>query len=275
MSNDDALQGISADIAAGRKDGLSDRILAVAQSTEDPFDILKLMSLLKLLPHDSVESKVAEIVVSKADSSNGLSLANGLYNLGCHVQASDILRKLEPSDQVERLRCKCLCDMEEYEYALEVYNLIKEPVINDKVLKCRLLSAVGEHKKAIAASEELLSEFPKDYDVRVTYARALMMGGHNKEALKYAREGLKEKTADANAVAAYVLWVQGNIKAAGGYASRAVQMDNTHIGAMGVLGICLALKGEYEKAKITAGAINELSPGNRIAIEVLSYCEGH
>ena len=44
---------------------------------------------------------------------------------------------------------------------------------------------------------------------------------------------------------------------------------------METLGICLADKGEYDKARIVAGAINEKSPGDKAALNVLSYCEGH
>ncbi len=44
---------------------------------------------------------------------------------------------------------------------------------------------------------------------------------------------------------------------------------------METLGICLAMKGEYQKAKITAGAINEISPGNKAVINILAYCDGH
>jgi Flp pilus assembly protein TadD len=138
-----------------------------------------------------------------------------------------------------------------------------------------ILSSLGEHKKSNEEALALLNENPKDYDTRISYVKSLMMGGRNKDALKYAREGLKDKSADSNAVAAYVLRVQGNIKAAGGYASRAVQIDNQHIGGMETLGICLALKEEYEKARIVAGAINEISPGDKAAINILSYCEGH
>ena len=39
--------------------------------------------------------------------------------------------------------------------------------------------------------------------------------------------------------------------------------------------ICLAEKGEYDKARIVAGAINEVSPGNKAALNIISFCEGH
>jgi Flp pilus assembly protein TadD len=121
----------------------------------------------------------------------------------------------------------------------------------------------------------LLKENPADYDTRISYVQSLIMGGRSRDAIKYAREGLKDKSADSNAVAAYVMRILGNVKAAGGYASRAVKLDQQHIGGMETLGICLALKEEYDKARIVAGAINEISPGDKAAINILSYCEGH
>ena len=66
-----------------------------------------------------------------------------------------------------------------------------------------------------------------------------------------------------------------NYKSAAGFATRALNIDNGHLDAMETLGICLAYKGEYEKARIVAGAINEKSPGDRAALNVLRYCEGH
>jgi tetratricopeptide (TPR) repeat protein len=275
MTDEKAFETIAADVAAGHYSEVSAKVLSAAESLEDPVEILKYMSLLKTIPDDGTESKVAEIVVRKADASNGREVAAALRNLDCPEHALKVLEGLPSSDPVERLRCRCLFDLEEYESALDNYSKIQNPVINDRILLTSILSSVGEHKDAIETSEALLKENPKDYDVRIAYVSALMMGGKDKEALKYARQGLKDKSADSNAVAAYVLRIQGNYKAAGGYASRAVQIDNGHIGGMETLGICLAMKEEYQKAKIVAGAINEISPGDKAAINILTYCEGH
>ena len=127
-------------------------------------------------------------------------------------------------------------------------------------------SALGQHAKAIEIATGLLSEYPQNYQVRRAYVSSLILGGRDKEAGKYARSCLKDKTADSNAIAAYVLRIAG---------TRAINIDNGHIGAMETLGICLAEKGEYDKARIVAGAINEKSPGDKAALNVLSYCEGH
>ena len=275
MSNDEILKTISADITAGRTEGVSAKLLSVAESTEDPYEILKCMSILKLVPNDGTESKIATRLVDIADGSNRLEIAKALYNLDCPYFSLKIIQDLDETDETHRLECHCLHDMEEYESALDEYKEIKDPCINDRILLTSIFSSLGEHKKAVEESESLLNEYPNDYDVRISYIQALVMGGKNKEAMKYARSGLKDKSADSNAVAAYALRIQGNIKAAGGYASRAVQLNNEHIGGMETLGICLALKEEYDKARIVAGAINEISPGDKAAINILSYCEGH
>lgn len=275
MSNEEIFKSISADISSGNTEGVSQRILSLSESSDDPFELLKCMSLLKLLPNDGTESKIANRLVAMADTENGFEIATALYNLGCPYFSYQISKDLDGDDRVKRLRCHCLVDMEEYESAMECYPQISNPVINDRIMLSAIQSAVGEHKQSLDTSSALLKENPKDYDVRVAYVTSLMLGGHDREAVKYVREGLKDKSADSNAIAAYVMRIQGNVKAAGGYAARAVQKDNQHIGALETLGICLALSNEYDKARITAGAINEISPGNKAAMNILSYCEGH
>ena len=275
MSNDEILQTISADISAGRTDGVSARLLSVAESTTDPYEMLKCMSILKLVPDDGTGAKIAARLADSADGGNGLDIAKALCNLGLPLYGLRALGKVPESDETRRLRCRCLCDLEEYESAYEEYGGIRDPRTDDRIMLVSVLSSLGEHKKAIDEAEALLGEHPDDYDVRISYVQSLMMGGRNRDAMKYARSGLRDRSADSNAVAAYTMRIQGNVKAAGGYASRAVQLDSGHIGGMETLGICLALKEEYDKARIVAGAINEISPGHRAAINILSYCEGH
>ncbi len=276
MTEASVFDSISSDLAAGRTEGLTERILAVSEATADPFELLKCMSLLKLLPNDGTESKIANRLVDITEDKDRYQVAKGLYNLDCPYFALTILKPIsDGDDRIIRLRCQCLVSLEEFESAMDEYGGIGNPCFNDRIMLSSIQSSLGEHQLAIQTATELLAEQPGDYDVRIAYVNALIMGGRSKDALKYAREGVKDKSADSNAVAAYVLRVLGNVKAAGGYASRAVQLNNEHIGAMETLGICLALKEEYEKAKIVAGAINEISPGDKAAINILSYCEGH
>ena len=275
MSNDEMFSKISDDIASGNTELVTANIMEIVNSSDDPYEMLKCMSLLKMVPQDGTESKVANKLVEMTDDSNGLEIASALRNLDCPTFAVDVLRKLKPTDRMYRQRCQCEYDMEEYESAYETYSKIENPVINDRVLLCSILSSLGEHKTSMETSAQLLQEFPDDYDVRVAYVRSLMLGGHDKEALKYVRNCVKDKTADSNAVAAYVMRITGNIKSAAGYATRAIKINPQHLGALEILGMCLAQKGQYDQAKIVAGAINEVSPGHKAAITILSFCEGH
>ena len=275
MPIDPVLESISADLAAGRTEGLSAKLLAAAESCSEPFEMLKCISILKLLPQDGTESKIANLILNMTDEGTALEVAKALYSLDCPYFALEALKKAPKSDHSYRLICSCQYALDEYESALETYSKIADPCVKDRILLSSIDSNLGEHKMAVDIATQLLSEYPDDYDVRIAYVNSMMMAGNTKDVAKYIRNGVKDKTADSYAVAAYVLRIQGNIKAAGGYASRAVTLNNNHIGAMETLGICLAIKSEYDKAKIVAGAINEISPGDKAAINILSYCEGH
>jgi len=272
MSDDPVLDSISADIASGNTAGLSAKLLSIIESSDDPYHILKCMSMLKLVPQDGSESKACGRLLDVTKPEDRLPVAKALLNLECPYFSYQMLEGSTNSDQVCRVRCQSLYELEEYESALEEYGNISSPVFNDRILLSKIQSSLGEHRASIETAESLLKDAPNDYDVRIAYVNSLIMGGREKDAIKYSRDRLKDKSADSNAVIAYVLRIQGNVNAAGGYASRAVKLDNQHIGAMETLGICLAQKGEIDKARIVAGAINEISPGDRAAINVLSYC---
>lgn len=274
MTNEELFAEISRNITNGYTDGVTASIYSIAESSDDPYELLKCMSLLKVVPDDGTISRIGcKLVGMVKDDETSVQVIAALRSLDCPTFALELVKKTAPSDELHRLHCLCLMDMEEYESAMDHYKDIAEPTKGDRIMLVEIQSAVGEHTMAINTANQLMSEYPKDYDVRIAYVSAMMLGGHDKEVAKYAREVAKEKTADAYAVAAYVLRIVGNIKAAGGYASRAVQIDNEHIGALETLGICLAMKGEKDKAKIVAGAINEVSPGNKAAMNILSYCD--
>lgn len=220
-------------------------------------------------------SGIVEKTVSLATGDDNVraEIAGALRGLDFPMQAREILKGMEQTDATIRMSALCLMDLDEYELALSEIETIKVPTARDRVMLTETYSALGEHAKSIATATQLLESLPKEYEVMRCYVSALILGGHDKDAVKYVRTVLKDKTADANAIAAYVMRVTGNIKAAGGYATRAIQLDNRHVGAMETLGICLAEKEEFDKARIIAGAINEVSPGNKAALNVLSYCD--
>ena len=275
MDTEAAFNGIRDSIAAGQTADIGVKVMAIADQTDDPFELIKCMSLLRVVEdNETMATLVKKVMASVPDDVKvKAEIAGALRGLDYPMHAYEILKTMEQEDSVLRMSVLCLIDMEEYESAYAKVQEIEKPVLIDGILKAEVESALGEHTKAIATAEELLKKAPTDYDVRVCYVSTLILAGHDKEAMKYGRGALKEKNADGNALAAYVMRVLGNVKAAGGFAARAVKMNPKHIGAMETLGICLAQKGEYDKARIVAGAINEVSPGNKAALNVLSYCD--
>lgn len=275
MSNDDSFNEIVADLSAGRTDEVSSKSIALAEETDDPFTIVKCISLLKVANDKETISKLIDILMTKVPEEYNprVEIAGALRGLEYPHKAYEILKGMEGEDPLVRIKSICLAEMEEYEMALSCVTGIKEQTVGDRVLMVDIYSSLGEHSAANKIAESLIDEFPKEYVVMRCYVTALILAGRDKEAVKFVRSCLKDKSADSNAIAAYVMRITGNIKAAAGYATRAIQIDNGHVGAMETLGICLAEKGEIDKARIVAGAINEKSPGDKAALNVLSYCD--
>lgn len=277
MDADAVFDEIRKDIAEGRGDSVGQKVLALAESDENPMTRIKCLSLLKVIDDSGVSKEILRLLLEDLpeDRRMLIQISGALRGLEYPASALSVLKGMEQDDSVRRMSAMCMIDLEEYEDALDMVGRIEEITPFDRVMLTEIHSALGMHSKAIEISSNLLEEYPKNYEVRRAYVSALMLGGRDKEAAKYARAAVKDKTADSNALAAYVLRIEGNYKAAAGFATRAINIDNGHIGAMETLGICLAEKGEYDKARIVAGAINEKSPGDKAALNVLSYCEGH
>ena len=277
MDADAAFAEIRNEIAQGRGAEVGPRLLEIAESDKDPMNRIKCLSLLKVIDVSGVSKEILRMLLEDLpdDRATLVQVAGALRGLEYPSSALSILKEMDQDDSIIRMSALCLIDLEEYEVAMAKADQIREVTPFDRVMLTEIKSALGMHNEAIGIATELLEEFPQNYEVRRAYVSALMLGGKDKEAARYARAAVKDKTADSNAIAAYVLRIAGNYKAAAGYATRAINIDNGHIGAMETLGICLADKGEYDKARIIAGAINEKSPGDKAALNVLSYCEGH
>ncbi len=274
MDTEAEFAAVRKDIAEGRLSDVPLKIRAIAESSGEPFTIIKCMSLLKSVGDNSVMLDLMKLLTkSIEDDETKFQSALALRSLGYPSNALGFLKELGDGDSVLRESACCLMDMDENDEALDRLRAMKQPTAQDGCLIVEALSSLGEHSEAVREATSLLSRYPDVYDVRVRYVSALLSAGRQKEAVKYVRGVLKEKSADANALAAYVMWVVGNVKSAGAYASRAVQMDHAHIGGMKTLGLSLAEKGEIDKARIVAGAINEISPGHKAVINILTYCD--
>ncbi|MBR3476652.1 MAG: hypothetical protein IKH39_05775 [Candidatus Methanomethylophilaceae archaeon] len=274
MDTEAEFAAVRKDISEGRLSEVPLKIRSIAESSDEPFTIIKCMSLLKSVGDDSVMLDLMKMLTSSLkDDETKLQSAIALRSLGYPSNALGFLKELGDGDRVLRESARCLMDMGEYDAALDRLRAIAEQTSEDGCMVVESLSSLGEHSDAVREASSLLSKHPKDYDVRVRYASALISAGRQKEAVKFVRDGLKDKSADSNALAGYVMWIIGNVKSAGAYSSRAVQIDNKHVGGMEVLGLCLAEKGEIDKARIVAGAINEVRPGDKAVLNILSYCE--
>ena len=277
MDADAAFAEIRKEISEGRGAQIGPRVFSLAESDSDPMTRIKCLSLLKVIDVSGVSKEILRMLLEDLpeDRTTLVQVAGALRGLEYPSSALSILKDMEQDDSIVRMSTLCLIDLDEYEEALAMTEKIQEVTPFDRVMLTEIKSALGMHSEAVDIASKLLEEYPQNYEVRRAYVSALMLGGRDKEAAKYARAAVKDKTADSNALAAYVLRIAGNYKAAAGYATRALNIDSGHIGAMETLGICLADKGEYDKARIVAGAINEKSPGDKAALNVLSYCEGH
>ncbi|MDO5861226.1 MAG: tetratricopeptide repeat protein, partial [Thermoplasmata archaeon] len=277
MDTDAAFEEVRTLISKGRGPEAIDRVAQIADSDEDPFVRIKCLSLLKVLDESTVSQDILRKLMSSLpeDRNALIQIAGSLRGLDYPSSAYTVLGNLEADDAVRRLSCMCLEDMEEFGMALDTVREIRDPQPFDRVMLSEVLSALGDHKASVEVISALLDEMPDDFDVRRAYVSAMMLAGRDKDAVKYVRACLKDKSAASNALAAYAMRISGNYKAAAGYATRAIKLDQKNVSAMETLGICLADRGEYEKARIVAGAINEASPGSRAALNVLSYCEGH
>ncbi len=273
MDTEAEFAAVRSDIAEGRLSDVPAKMRSIAEASGEPFTIIKCMSLLKSVGDDSVMPDLMEMLsASIRDDETRLQSAMALRSLGYPSKALGLLKALGDGDTVLRESASCLMDMDENDEALDRLRGIREPTPQDGCMIVEALGSLGEHSEAVEVASALLERHPGLYDVRLRYVSALISAGRQKDAIKYARAALKEKSADANALAGYVMWVTGNVKSAGAYSSRAVQMDRSHVGAMEVLGLCLAEKGEIDKARIVAGAINEVRPGDKAVLNILSYC---
>lgn len=277
MDTEQAFADVMRNLSEGKTALVAPATLEIAERDRDPMVRIKCLSLLKVVDNPDASKRILGLLLGDLpeDGDSRMQIAGALRNLGFPSSAISVLDSLDEDDKALRLRILCLMDLDEHELALDASSRISDILPFDRVNLCEINSALGRHSEAISIAGQLLSEYPMNYRVRKAYVSALILGGRVKDATRYVRSGLRDKSADSNAVAAYVLRVTGNMKSAAGFATRALNIDSGHLDAMETLGICLAQKGEYEKARIVAGAINEKSPGDRAALNILRYCEGH
>ena len=255
----------------------SQQILELANAySDDPFTLLTCVSLLKVIEQDKGAKNVVDTIVKIATESNGLEVAKGLRRIGFPKDAETILSKTADSDHTFRERMLISFDLGRYSDCVAFYEKLSDPALSDTVVMIDALSASKEHSKAVDLAKKLLAEAPNDLLVQKCYCSALISAGKTKDAVKFIKDNLKtnKDSSDADALASFVLWVEGKSTSAGAYATKAIKSDPGNVLAMEILAYSLIEKKKYPEAKIAAGAINEKDPGNPAVIRILDMCKG-
>lgn len=278
MNDEKALSDIRNVIAAGQLDTAEILLRDRASSVEDPLVKIQCASILLVIGRSEASDEVLENIYDELQDSNEntFSVAQAMRGLGRGDLAIGLLQDMVEDNAVLREKAMSLNMTGEYEEAIGTIEKIPKKTVDDSVLLLESLSSVGEHGKALKLSDELFEKYPDSYNVLRSRGGALIAAGKEKEAVKYARKLMKDKkeSADANAVAAYVMYIIGNTKPAGAFSSKALRIDETHVGAMEILALSLMDNNKHKNACIVAGAMNEKEPGNPAAVRILRECGG-
>lgn len=277
MNDEKALSDIKNVIAAGQLDTAEVLLMNRASSAEDPLVKIQCASILLVIGRSETSDEVLEELYDEVyGEADMFPVAQAMRGLGRGDLALGLLEGSEESDDVLREKAMSFNMTGRFEEAIENLEKISAMTADDSVLFLESLGSFGKHGEALKLSEKLSEEFPDNYNVLRSRGGALIAAGEEKEALKYARKLMKanKNSADANAVGAYVMYVIGNTKPAGAFSSKALRTDPTHVGAMEILALSLVDRGEFKKASIVAGAMNEKEPGNPAAVRILRLCGG-
>jgi tetratricopeptide (TPR) repeat protein len=275
MEKEKVLKEIQSNIAKGNTKLASEQIFDMADHfSDDPFTLLTCASLLKVIEDEKGAERIASSISGKVKGSNGLEVAKGLRGIGFPAEAEKALSSTPESNDIHREKMYALFDMRRFSESLGIYERLADPTLEDDILRIGSLSAVKEHTRAVESAEVLLVESPDSLRVQKCYCAALTAAGRIKEAEKFVKDNLKKNksSSDAEALAAYQLWIEGKSTSAGAYASRAIKRDPGNTIAMEILAYSLIEKGKLNEAKIVAGAINEKEPGNPAVVRILDMC---
>ena len=275
MTNEEVLESIRKNIKDGKNDIAGPQIMDLAQrNQDDPMLLLTCASMLLTISDDKNFPSIISVIMAHVpeDENTKYEIVQGLISVGCLKDAGKILADMPASDKVNRARAAVYHGTDRFEDALAALGAMKVQEEVDKVLKVQALGSLGKHEKAIALAKEILVE-SNSYRAGRCYISALILAGETKEAAKYAKERMKEKSADGYALMAYYQWLNGNSTAGGAFSSKALKIENKHLGALETIGLCFAEKGTFWEAKIAAGAINEIEPGSPAVFRILAVCK--
>lgn len=272
MGGDDRFSNVGANITKGNLDAAVAEIITIAESfPRDVGTLLSCASVLKAIGEADGFDKVVDMILDASTTADPYDIATSLSGLGLYGEALIVLEGSENPAAIPILYATALLAVGRAAEAVDVLsdgNL----GIEESIVLSEALCAVGRHEEAVSLTKTLVSE-GGGWPAMKAYCAALMHGGDNKGAFKYARKAMKEVgAADSNALAAYVMRINGRIPAAAGYAARALKADAHHLGALEEMAMCLLEKGEVDRARFFAGAINDVSPGHPATVRILDAC---
>lgn len=277
MDNNEALQAIRQNIRDEKNDVAAIQIMDLASKNQgDPMILLTCCSMLRTIGNDKDFPGVLSVLMSHipSDEKSRYEVATGLIGLGCLREAGRILEDLGDSDRVLRARAAVMHGTDRDAEALSALGKMGELGEIDRVLKVQVLGSMGRHDEAIAEAEDILKG-SESYRAGRCYISALVFVDRTKDAARYAKDRMRSKDADGYALMAYYQWLNGNSTASGAFSSKALKLDGRHIGALETIGYSFCDKGTYWEAKVAAGAINEIEPGNPAVFRILAMCRNH
>jgi len=275
MDKEQALKGIQSNIRSGNKEMASSQIEGLASAySDDPFTLLTCISLFKVIEDEKGALKTVKILLRAVEKRSATEVAKGLRSMGYFEETLSVLSGAENDDEVLRVRAAALSDLGRPAESIAELEKIKERTISDDVAEAENLSSVKEYEKAVRTAKQILSE-SSEFSVKRCYCHVLMSSGDRKGADRFVKDEMKKdkNSADNNALAAYQMWIEGKTAPAAAYATKAIKLDEGHIGAMEVLAYCLVEKGKIAEARIVAGAINEKEPGHQAVFRILNICK--
>ena len=275
MDNEKALEEIRKNIKDGKNDIAGPQIMDLAsKNQQDPMMMLTCSSMLLTIGDDKNFPALISVIMTHLpeDEEGKYQVASGLISVGCLKESGTILADLEPTDRVQRARAAVFHGTHRYDDAMAALGAMKVLEEPDLVLKVQVLGSMGKHDKAIALAKEILAG-SDSYRAGRCYISALVLADKSKDAAKYAKERMKDKSADGYALMAYYQWLNGNSTASGAFSSKALKIENKHLGALETIGLSFADKGSIWEAKIAAGAINEIEPGSPAIFRILALCK--
>lgn len=277
MEKERFLKEIQANIRIGNEKLASTQITELANLySDDPFMLLTCASLMSVVGDkkdvSGIVRKIPDAVKDKEGSK--LEVVKGLRGIGYSEEAETILSDMKDDQEVIRLKAAVLSDTHRYSEAIEMFDLISEPSLSDRISKAYALSGDKRYDQAIGHVREMMSESPDDQNVKRCFCSVLVASGDVKEAEKFIKDNLKKdkSSPDANALAACFLWLIGKSANAGAYASKAVRAEPENLLGMEILAYTLIDKNKIQEARIVAGAINENDPGNPAVLKILDMC---